>query len=535
MTIVSLVVVGLCWIAAIGALLRRRSTRTLRERRRWHAAGACAGASLGLLVLLVGWLLRKPDAGGLGAVLATIILALSFVAASTRLLRLGDQALVGAAMVTAGALALGGVGVVVSTVLGRRPTNGERPLLIALTVTAVAAAALTPRLFRRIRDRLQSRFDGARSAPDTNLRTFGSRLARAWPLDELLLQLCESLKATMALSHAEVWTGADPSYALAASVPHRSSDPLAVDDRALAVAATTSSAGSQWLDVWIPALSGSGGGPRCVAPLVRDAKVLGFIVVGRPPSGDTFDEHEQEVLVDLARSVALALHNAQLDSSLAATLAELREQAADLRASRARLVAAADEERRRIERDLHDGAQQQLVALAVNLRTARQLLRTDPAALDGLLGELADEAIDAAAEVRDLAHGVYPPLLRESGLAGALRASVARARRPVQIEVPSERFAADVEAAVYFACLEGMQNAAKHAAGASVDVRITLRGGTLHFEVSDAGSGLDVGRVQLGRGMDNVRDRIGAVGGRVTWTRRQGGGTTMSGTVPLSG
>ena len=171
------------------------------------------------------------------------------------------------------------------------------------------------------------------------------------------------------------------------------------------------------------------------------------------------------------------------------------------------------------------------MALAVNLRTARQLLRTDPSALDSLLEELADEATAAAEEVRALAHGVYPPLLRESGLAAALRGNASRRRSPVRIDVTNDRFAPDIEAALYFACLEAIQNAAKHAPGADVVVHVEVRDGVIHFDVSDTGPGLDPGNTRLGRGMENVRDRVGAVGGRVRWSPRDGGGTTMVGTI----
>ena len=172
------------------------------------------------------------------------------------------------------------------------------------------------------------------------------------------------------------------------------------------------------------------------------------------------------MLADLARQVGLAFHNSQLDTALQTTLDELRKQADALRESRARIVASGDAERRRVERNLHDGAQQHLVALAVNLRLARDIIADDPAAGAEMLDELAGEVQETIQELRELAHGIYPPLLVDSGLVEALRAAANRS--PLAVEVVAEgigRYSAEIEAAVYFCCLEALQNAAKHAPG----------------------------------------------------------------------
>ena len=213
-----------------------------------------------------------------------------------------------------------------------------------------------------------------------------------------------------------------------------------------------------------PARSGS-------PPSATPASCSGSIVVARPAGAVTFSEEDDRVLTELARQVGLALHNAQLDTALQTTLDELRRQADELRASRARIVASGDAERRRVERNLHDGAQQHLVALAVNLRLAKDIVARGPARRPSRCSTSWASAVqDTIQELRELAHGIYPPLLVDSGLVEALRAVANRS--PLDVELSTDgigRYDGDVEAAVYFCCLEALQNAGKHAPDAHVD------------------------------------------------------------------
>jgi signal transduction histidine kinase len=241
------------------------------------------------------------------------------------------------------------------------------------------------------------------------------------------------------------------------------------------------------------------------------------------------------VVAALARQVGLALNNVRLGSALEASLNELEMQADELRASRARVVAAADAERRRIERDLHDGAQQHLVALAVNLRLARELADSDPAGARAVLEELAGDVHDALEEIRDLAHGIYPQLLVDRGLSEGLRAALSRAPVRARLETSAiGRYRPEVEATVYFCCLEALQNVGKHAGG---DARATLRvweeQGGLHFEVADDGAGFDPRIEARGSGLTNMSDRLGALGGRLSVASAPGDGTRIAGAVPL--
>jgi signal transduction histidine kinase len=213
---------------------------------------------------------------------------------------------------------------------------------------------------------------------------------------------------------------------------------------------------------------------------------------------------------------------------------ELRSTLSELRASRLRILSAADRERRRIERDLHDGAQQRLVALGIQLELAAELVEADPGRVAARLRELAHDVDEAVEEVRALARGLVPPMLVERGLADALRDVAATSPLIARVQAAElARYAPELESAVYFCCLEALQNAAKHADGARfVTVRL-WEDDVLHFEVLDDGAGLPDGPRQHGAGLTNMRDRIGAVGGRLTIESTHGEGTCVAGTAPL--
>lgn len=238
-----------------------------------------------------------------------------------------------------------------------------------------------------------------------------------------------------------------------------------------------------------------------------------------------------------AQRAELAAHNEQLGSALQESLDDLRRQAAELRASRARVVAAADSERRRIERNLHDGAQQHLTALAIKLRMVYDLAGHDGELAKDLLEEACSEVDDAARELRDLAHGVYPPLLAVSGLPAALSAAARWSTLPATVDAARlGRYPAEVEATVYFCCVEAIQNACKHAGReATVALRMREDAGTLTFQVADTGKGFDAQGRGLGTGFLNMADRLGALGGSLHVESDPWQGTTVSGTIPVSG
>jgi signal transduction histidine kinase len=303
----------------------------------------------------------------------------------------------------------------------------------------------------------------------------------------------------------------------------------------LRVTAHTRVGGNAWIAVWLPQLlDGREDSQLRVAPITHLGHLLGLLVVMRDSEGNAYGDDEDRVLSDLARQVGLALHNVRLDSALQASLEELQDRNVELQASRARIVAASDESRRMIERNLHDGAQQHLVALAVKLGLAKQLLGEESPTVSELLDELRGDVQTTIGVLRELAHGIYPPLLRDRGLPEALATAATRSALPVSVEAElTDRFPADAEAAAYFCCLEAMQNAGKYAGdSAQVEVLVETTTDGLAFEVRDNGPGFDTAITKLGHGFANMSDRLGAIGGTLTIVSSPGAGTVIQGAIP---
>ena len=421
--------------------------------------------------------------------------------------------------------------------LGRAPTDSEWRLLTASMIGAGVAALLYAPARERLMIFAGRLAYGERQAPDEAVRSFSTRLSRAIPLDELLLQMAESLKGALALVTAEVWTGSEGLFDRVISVPERGRTQIELGPAERPVIARAGVSGPAWIGMWLPQLlSGRGPVQIRIAPMSHSGELYGLIVVERAADGEPFGEEDEAALAELGRQVGLALHNVRLDSALQASLEELRKQAGELRASRARVVAAADAERRRIERDLHDGAQQHLVALAVNVRLARELSDADPGAAKAILEDVGSGVEEALDELRDLAHGIYPPLLADRGLSEALAAAASRA--PLRARVQANglgRYPPEVEATVYFCCLEALQNTAKYAGErAEATVQVTEGEAGLLFEVADDGDGFDPRRQPRGSGLTNMGDRLGAMGGSLRVESAPGRGTNVSGTIPLA-
>jgi signal transduction histidine kinase len=264
-----------------------------------------------------------------------------------------------------------------------------------------------------------------------------------------------------------------------------------------------------------------------LAVVQHQGEVLGALSVTKPP-GDPITSTERKLANDLAAQAGLVLRNVRLTEELRANLEELH-------ASRQRLVAAQDEERRRLERNLHDGAQQELVALAVKLRLARQLADRDVARTKEMLGQLQDDATSALENLRDLARGIYPPLLADRGLAAALEAQARKAPVPTAVHAQQvDRYPQDVEAATYFCCLEALQNIAKYAHATHVDIDLGSDDGTLMFRITDDGAGFDPAVTARGAGLQNMTDRLASLDGDLHIDSAPGRGTTIEGRLPVA-
>jgi len=257
---------------------------------------------------------------------------------------------------------------------------------------------------------------------------------------------------------------------------------------------------------------------RAVTTLERDGKQLAALV------HDPALLDEPELLDAVGAAAGLALENARLQ-------AELRSRLAEVRASRARIVAAGDAERRRLERNLHDGAQQRLLGIRLALQLARAQLADDSASVDELLADTDAEVVDALAELRALARGIHPAVLSEEGLAPALASLTRRAAVPVAVTVCSERLPAPIEATAYFLAAEALANVAKHARASCASIEVARTNGRMSIAVTDDGVG---GADAAGTGLRGLRDRVEALDGRLEVESPPGGGTRVSAAIPCA-
>jgi signal transduction histidine kinase len=251
------------------------------------------------------------------------------------------------------------------------------------------------------------------------------------------------------------------------------------------------------------------------APIVVDGRLWGVVIANwrseESPPADT-----EQRMAEFAELLDTAIANA-----------DSRDQ---LTASRARLLTAADEARRRVVRDLHDGAQQRLVHTIVTLKLAQRALRDQDETAEALVGEALEQAAQGNTELRELAHGILPAVLTRGGLQAGVDSLVARLDLPVHVGVAAERFPAEIEASAYFIVAEALTNAVKHAHAGRADVRASVEDGMLHVEVRDDGiGGADPG----GHGLVGMGDRVTALGGRLTIESPAGGGTLVAATLPL--
>jgi len=256
-----------------------------------------------------------------------------------------------------------------------------------------------------------------------------------------------------------------------------------------------------------------------VVPVMHRGEELGALGVTMP-SNDAWDASRERLSGDLASQAGLVLRNVKLIE--------------ELRASRQRLVAAQDEERRKIERNLHDGVQQQLVAMNVQLGLLARVAEADPAKAVDMAAMLQTRAIEALGDLRDLARGIYPPLLADKGLVAALEAQARKAAVPTTVRSEQiERYPQEVESAVYFCVLEALNNVAKYAAASQALIELTQQDGYLRFVVRDDGAGFDASAAGYGTGLQGMADRLDAIGGELKITSESREGTTITGSIPI--
>ena len=375
-----------------------------------------------------------------------------------------------------------GIGIFVGT---RTENVGVAAAAIAAAVVALAFQPVS-RWARRLADRLVY---GQRANPYEVLARFGDQLADTYAADDVLVRIARVLTEGIGADRTGVW--------------------LLVDDRLRQVA------------VW-PADGADTSGDLSVE-VRHQGELLGALSVAMP-ANDPMDPAKEKLVRDLAAQAGLVLRNVRLTE-------QLRARLEDLQAAQRRLVTAQDEERRKLERNIHDGAQQQLVALSVKMRLAQAMLERDPARADQMLAELQDDSQRALEDLRDLARGIYPPLLADKGLPAALEAQARKSPVPVTVRADVGRFPQDVEAAVYFSCLEALQNVSKYAHANDVQIEVRALDGRLHFQVRDDGAGFDPTATGYGTGLQGIADRLSALDGTILVTSAPGEGTSIDGSL----
>jgi signal transduction histidine kinase len=528
--------VGIAVVSVLAVALRyRQAGNDQRHLLQWLAAALVLFAGVAVVLVSLTLIVDVPRDPLPGLVGALVLIPIGQLAA---VLAPASRA---AAVALIESIAVAGVGALVSVVylvivagIDGVPTGHERDVLIASLAAAIVVAVLALPVRNRLVGWASVLVGRQDRSTEEVVTTFSARMSRAVPMDELLLQLAESLRASVAGAGAEIWTGSDAIFTRAVSVPDRGPGRLQLGERERSVIASARIGGNGWASVWLPDLIESGADLR-VVPIAHLGELLGLIVVRRAVEDSAFSEADDRPLVELARQLGLALHNVRLDSALQASLAELADRNVELQASRLRIVAAADASRRAIERNLHDGAQQHLVALAVKLGLAQQIAEDgDFEIVQSLLVDLRADVQTTIKELRELAHGIYPPLLRDRGLGEALRTAATRSQLActVEVDLPG-RFPEEVETAAYFCCLEAMQNAGKYAGdGATLRVRVSASPDLLCLELIDDGAGFDVTTAGEGHGFVNMRDRLGAIGGELTIDSSPGKGTTVRASIP---
>ena len=496
---------GICLIIAsvasvIALVLRfRRARGEERQQLRWLAyvaaaaatvpligiASVIAGVDIGNIVFPVFFLLLLvgvPAACGI-AILKYRVLDLDIVIKKT--------VVFGAVVVLITAVYLAVVVWVGPKVGGK----GSGVASLAATIIVVLAFQPVSRWARRLADRLVY---GERATPYEVLSGLSDRFGASYSTEDVLPRLVQILAAGTGATQAGVWLRVGPDLRCAARWPSDADEAIA---------------GIRLAGDDLPEFPGM----DHAFAVRHQGELLGALTVAVPPS-DPLTPSQEKMLHDLAAQASLVLRNVRLVE--------------DLRASRQRIVAAQDERAKALERNLHDGAQQQLIALAVKVRLMESLIRKDPEKAAAMAREVGAAAGDALDNLRDLARGIYPPLLADKGLVAALEGQARKSAIPTEVLVENVgRYQQDVEAAVYFCTLEALNNVAKYSGATRAEVRLAQTNGELTFEITDDGGGFDPSETAYGTGLQGMADRLDALGGTLEVRSAPGAGTTITGRV----
>jgi signal transduction histidine kinase len=475
-------------LSILSLVLRyRRSSGVVRQQFKWVVFGLLVT----LAGLLAGYLFTDPVLNGLVGGLAFLAFPIAIGVAVMRF-RLYDLDVVVKKTVVYAALALFATLVYLALVVLLGAWVGRGNSLLTMVAAIVVALTFQPMRARitRVADRLVY---GRRATPYEVLSEFGERLGETYAADDVLQRMARVLGEGVGADRATVWLRVGKDVRPVATWTPEGAAPATQDDHRVEVE--------------------------------HRGESLGALSVAMPVN-DPIDPARVRLVSDLAAQAGLVLSNVRLTE-------ELRARLDDLKAAQKRLVAAQDLERRRLERNIHDGAQQQLVALQLRQRLTEQLVDQDPTKAKEMLAQLQEDTGQALDDLRDLARGIYPPLLADKGLVAALEAQARKVPSPVEVRGDGVgRYPQETEAATYFSALEAMQNVVKYAEASRILVRLWAEDGALRFEVVDDGRGFDPEGSGYGTGLQGIADRLGALDGTLTVMSAPGAGTTIAGSIP---
>lgn len=488
---VTLICAGLAVLALI--LRYREAEGDVRQQIRWLAWVGVVGLAALLVVFALSGLWGDPPPPGWRSFVANALFAIMTwsivfgipIACGIAILkyRLYDLDVVIKKTLVALVLAimLGAIGLAAVFVAGQPALWEATPRAVSVGIGIALGLLVMPllRLSRRVADRIVY---GRRATPYEVLASFSSRVGETYSSDDVLPRMAQILVAGTGAASARVL--------------------VRVGDELREAAASGDTTGDEHRE-----------------PIIFQGEDVGALAVTFP-ANDPIDHEREQLIANLAAQAGPVVRNVRL----------LEE----LRASRQRLVAAQDEERRKIERNLHDGVQQQLVALNVQLGLLAKVAEREPAKAGEMATGLQTRATEALEDLRDLARGIYPPLLADKGLAAALEAQARKAAVPTTVEAEGVgRYDRAIEAAVYFCTLEALNNIAKYANATAATVTLAQTDGRLTFSVTDDGDGFDTSTTSYGTGLQGMADRLDAIGGSFEVISGSDRGTTVTGAIPL--
>ena len=490
--------------AAIASLIVRfrRARGDERQQIKWLMLVALAAAAILLAMLVEGFLISGPESDVLWISLA-VVLVLGIPSATALAIfryRLYDVDVVVSKTIAYVALALGIAAVYVGLVVGVGELIGDtRSQTLRIAATALVAVGVQPAwsLLQRLANRIVY---GRRATPYEVMADFGHRVAGVPSADHVLPDMAEAAGLGVGARAARVQLFLEEGRTLAATWP-----------------ADT--------DIAEPTL---------VLGIDHAGEPIGDIAIVKP-ANEPLRAAERSLLEDLAAHAGIALENARLSLDLEARAEELASRNEELRRSRERLVTVRDAQRRRLEQELREGVGAEIARIRdqIGFDAARVVADAEPVRLS--LNHLSERTNAALNDLREVARGIFPPLLADEGLAAALSALARRAASETRFSngggAPAGRYDPALEAAVYFCCVQAVQNAQRHAPGSPVEITLRHDGGSLSFTVQDHGTGFEVDRASEGEGFQIMRDRMAAFGGTLSIESAPGAGTTVTGTV----